>query len=540
MRWYGWGEPPEPVHLPDAAEEVLRSELGASAVSTPPVALDEVRLPEGGGLPARTAERLAHAVGAGEVLTDRLALVHHAAGRSYPDLVRLRRGDATGAPDAVVVPGSREEVGEVIAICDAEGVAVVPFGGGTSVVGGVEPLRGRFDSVISLDLRRLDGFAVDRESLLATLGAGLSGPLAERLLNDQGLTLGHFPQSFEHATIGGYVATRSAGQASTGYGRIDELVRGLRMTTPAGELAVAPFPASAAGPSLRELAVGSEGTLGVITEATLAVRPQPEARLYEGWSFRSFEQGAQAFRSMEQAHASPDVARLSDQDETRMALVMSSSGSAAQRAGIAYLRARGHGGGSIAIVGWEGTAAEVRRRRAWTRGFLRRGGGLALGSGPGEAWLRSRYLGPYQRDALLDRGVAVETLETAAVWSRLHGVHRAVREALHEALEGRGTPPIVTCHISHLYPSGASLYFTWLARREEGAELDQWRVAKEAATDAIVANGGTITHHHAVGRDHVRWIRDEVGDTGVAALRALKERLDPNGVMNPGKLLPEA
>jgi alkyldihydroxyacetonephosphate synthase len=278
----------------------------------------------------------------------------------------------------------------------------------------------------------------------------------------------------------------------------------------------------------------------VITEATLAVRPEPEARRYEGWSFGSFEEGAEAFRAMEQADASPDVARLSDQDETRMALVMSSSGSAGQRAAMGYLRARGHGSGSLAIVGWEGTDAEVRRRRAWTRGFLRRGGGLPLGSRPGRAWLRSRYLGPYQRDALLDRGVAVETLETAATWSRLHGLHRAVREALHGALGARGTPAIVTCHVSHLYPSGASLYFTWLARREEGAELDQWRAAKEAATDAIVANGGTITHHHAIGRDHMRWIRDEVGDTGVEALRAVKGRLDPNGVMNPGKLLPEA
>jgi alkyldihydroxyacetonephosphate synthase len=241
---------------------------------------------------------------------------------------------------------------------------------------------------------------------------------------------------------------------------------------------------------------------------------------------------------MEQAHASPDVARLSDDEETRIALLMSSSGSAAERAGRAYLRARGHEGGCIAIVGWEGTDAELRRRRALTRGFLRRGGGLRLGSRPGQAWLRSRYLGPYQRDVLLDRGLAVETLETATTWSRLLGLHEAVRGALTTALSGRGTPPLVTCHISHLYPSGASLYFTWIARREDGAELDQWRAAKQAAADAIVSSGGTITHHHAVGRDHVQWMRDEVGDTGIEVLRAVKERLDPKGIMNPGKLLP--
>ena len=538
MLWYGWGEPAEPLRLPGVAEEMLRSELGADGAPTPPVALEEVRLPEGPGLPAATAERLAHAVGASHVLTDRVSLVRHAAGRSYPDLVRLRSGDGSGAPDAVVLPGSHEEVGEVLAICSAERVAVIPFGGGTSVVGGVEALRGSFESAVALDLRRLDGLVVDRESLLATFGAGLTGPRAEELLNEQGLTLGHFPQSYEHATIGGYVATRSAGQASTGYGRVDELVRGLRMATPAGELVVKPVPASAAGPSLLGLAVGSEGAFGVITDATLMVRPEPERRVYEGWSFKSFEEGCAAFRAMEQAHASPDVARLSDEEETRLALVMSSGESAAQRVGMAYLRARGHGGGCIAIVGWEGTDAEVRRRRSWTRGFLRRGGGVPLGSRPGEAWLRNRYLGPYQRDMLLDRGIAVETLETATTWSRLAGLHDGVRAALSAALSGRGTPPLVTCHVSHLYPSGASLYFTWIARRETGAELDQWRAAKQPASAAIVENGGTITHHHAIGRDHVPWMRAEVGELGVEALRAVKARLDPNGVMNPGKLLP--
>jgi alkyldihydroxyacetonephosphate synthase len=532
MTWFGWGEPADPVHLPPQAEEMLRSELGADG-RTPPVALEDVRLPDAAPLP----EALAEAVGPANVMTDRLARVRHAAGRSYPDLLRLRSGDGSGAPDAVVLPGSHDEVAAVIAICDAERVAVVPFGGGTSVVGGVEALRGSSEAAIALDLRRLDGVALDRESLLATLGAGLPGPRAEELLNEQGLTLGHFPQSFEHATIGGYVATRSAGQASTGYGRVDELVRGLRMATPRGDLVVKPVPASAAGPSLLGLALGSEGVLGVITDATLAVRERPEVRRYEGWSFRSFEAGAAAFRAMEQAHASPDVARLSDEEETRLALVMSSSASTAQRVGMAYLRARGHGGGCIAIVGWEGTDAEVRRRRSWTRGFLRRGGGLPLGPRPGEAWLRNRYLGPYQRDVLLDRGVAVETLETATAWSSLLDLHQAVRAALSAALSGRGTPPLVTCHVSHLYPSGASLYFTWIARRDADA-LDQWRAAKTAASDAIVENGGTITHHHAVGRDHVPWMEAEIGRTGVEALRAVKQRLDPNGVMNPGKLLP--
>jgi alkyldihydroxyacetonephosphate synthase len=417
-------------------------------------------------------------------------------------------------------------------------VAVTPFGGGTSVVGGVEPVREGMEGAITLDLARLDSTVeVDRVSLTARLDAGLFGPEAERRLAEQGVTLGHFPQSFEYSTVGGWVATRSAGQASTGYGRIDELVEGLRCVTPAGELGTRAVPASAAGPSLRELAVGSEGVLGVICEATVRVRPAPAARRYEGWSFASFEEGCEAFRVMEQAGASADVSRLSDEAESRLSMALASSGSRAERLGRRYRRLRGHEAGCIAIVGFEGEDEDVERRRRHTAALLRAGGGVALGSRPGEAWLGSRYSGPYLRDELLDRRVMVETLETATSWANLGTLHAAVGEALRTALGGRGTPPLVMCHVSHLYPSGASLYFTFLARQEDDA-LAQWRAAKTAASEAIVAGGGTITHHHAVGRDHRQWMRAEVGELGIELIRAAKERLDPAGIMNPGKLLP--
>ncbi len=539
MRWWGWGE--EGSHqpsLPAPAAAMLHDELGLADRYVPPVGIEQVRLPEP-ALPDHVLTRLAGVVGEEHVRQDRLARVSHAAGRSYPDLVRLRSGDASDAADAVVWPGAEREVAEVLAACDAAGVAVVPFGGGTSVVGGVEPLRNGFPAVISLDLRRMNRLIdADRLSLTATFEPGVLGPRADTLLASRGLILGHFPQSHEFATIGGYVATRSAGQASTGYGRIDELVIGLRCVAPAGQIETKPLPASAAGPSLRELLVGSEGVLGVITEATLSVRPLPEDRRYEGWSFRSFEEGMSAFRSMEQAEASPDVARLSDEEETRLTLALASSGSTAERAGKAYLRVRGHEGGCLAIVGFEGDAGEVSHRRARARGLLRAGGGLQLGERPGRAWLRGRFAGPYMRDVLLDRGVLVETLETATTWSHLDELYRAVSAALRESLAARGTPPLVMCHVSHLYPSGASLYFTFLARQEEGVEIDQWHTAKAAASNAIVSHHGTITHHHAIGRDHAPWMRDEVGSLGVELLRAAKQRLDPRGIMNPGKLLP--
>jgi alkyldihydroxyacetonephosphate synthase len=539
MRWFGWGqEGSAPIELPDAAGRLLRERLGVQERRTPPVALDEVRLPDP-GLGGDALSRLRELVGEEHVRQDRLTRVLHAAGRSYPDLVRLRSGDGSGAPDAVVYPDDHEQVAAVVHTCSEAGVAVIPFGGGTSVVGGVEALRGDLSAAITLDLSRMDALVnADRTSLTATFQPGITGPRTETLLASRGLTLGHYPQSFEFATIGGYVATRSAGQASTGYGRIDELVLGLRCATPSGELQVKPFPATAAGPSLLGLLVGSEGTLGVITEATLAVRMLPEASRYEGWSFRSFEEGCEAFRAMEQADASPDVARLSDESETALSMALASRGSLTERAGRAYLRLRGHELGCVAILGFEGGEAEIERRRNRASEFLRAADGLSLGARPGHAWLRGRYAGPYLRDALLDRGVMAETLETATTWSRLGELYRAVGDALRDSLAARGTPPLVMCHVSHLYRSGASLYYTFIAAQEQGAELDQWRAAKRAASDVIVAHGGTITHHHAVGRDHAPWMRAEVGDLGVELLHAAKERLDPRGIMNPGKLLP--
>jgi alkyldihydroxyacetonephosphate synthase len=538
VRWWGWGEDSEAPPLPPAAEQIVRSELGTDGAPSPRAALEDVRLPDP-GLPAGARERLGAAVGAEHVREDREARVTHAAGKGYADLVRVRAGDGSSAPDAVVAPGTRDQVAAVLDACAEAGIAVVPFGGGTSVVGGVEPLRDGHPAVVSLDLRRLDRvLGLDRDSLTATLEAGLLGPELEQRLAGEGLTLGHFPQSFEFSTLGGWVATRSAGQASTGFGRIDELVEGLTCVAPAGAVEARAQPASAAGPCLRELLVGSEGVLGVITSVTLRVRPAPEARLYEGWSFRSFSEGIEAFRVMEQADASPDIARLSDEHETRLTLGLASSRSTAERLGLAYLRLRGHEGGCLAIAGYEGDEDHVARCRQRAAALLRAGGGLFLGQRPGRAWVRGRYAAPYLRDELLDRGVLVETLETATSWSGLEKLYRGVANALREALTARGTPPLVICHVSHLYPSGASLYFSFFARQQAGDELDQWRAAKNAASDAIVANGGTITHHHAIGRDHLPWMRAEVGEVGLDLLRAAKERLDPAGIMNPGKLLP--
>ena len=527
MRWWGWGVDGHDPHLGPSLDALLDAELGLGRREDMPVGLADVDLPEPAGLPVELPV---------PVRTDRLARVSHAVGRSYPDLLRLRRGELADAPDAVAYPGSSEDVAAVLRACNQHGIAVVPFGGGTSVVGGVEALRGPFETVIALDLGRLDRLvAADRRAQTATLQAGVLGPDAERLLGAHGLTLGHFPQSFEFSTVGGWVATRSAGQASTGYGRLDELVLGLRAVTPLGEISSRAVPASAAGPDLRELMMGSEGVLGVITEVTLRARPAPSARRYEAFAVDSFAAGWDALRELEQSGLAPDVARLSDEQETRLSLSLAGDSRSAG-ALRAYLRARNRADGCLVVAGFEGTESSVRRRRASAARVLRRHGAIALGARPGEKWAAGRFHGPYLRDVLMHRAALVDTLETATTWDRLPELYDGVAAALRSAL-GRA---FVMCHVSHVYPTGASLYFTFAAAQEAGGELEQWHRAKAAAGDAILANGGTITHHHAVGRDHAPWLEQEVGTLGVSLLRAAKDVLDPAGILNPGKLVDAA
>jgi alkyldihydroxyacetonephosphate synthase len=532
-RWWGWGDPDKLPEVPPSGVALLR-ELVGEAEPEARVALEQVGLPEPRALPSA----LIDAAGEHAVLDGREHRIRRAAGQSYPDLVRLRSGRLEDAPDAVVLPGTSSEVARVLEVCTAEGIAVVPFGGGTSVVGGVQPVRGAHERVIALDLHRLRSVEVDERSLIARLGPGLRGPEAEAALAERGLTLGHFPQSYEYATVGGFAATRSAGQASSGYGRFDELVTSVRLTAPAGELRTLDVPHTAAGPSLREVVVGSEGVLGVITEVGVRVRPMPAERRYEAWVAPDFGTGAEIVRALAQEDALPDVIRVSDEAETAASLGLAGIEGARRRALDAYLRLRRRSGGAMVITGWEGTTDAVARRRAVSARLIKAGGAVSLGRGPGEAWLAGRYEGPYLREALLDLGYLVETLETAHTWSHLEAHYRAVGSAIEGALRSGGGGALVLCHLSHAYRDGASLYFTFMAPRRLGAELGQWREVKTAACEAIVAQGGTITHHHAIGRDHAPYMRSEVGELGLETLAALKERLDPAQVMNPGKLIP--
>jgi alkyldihydroxyacetonephosphate synthase len=533
-KWWGWGDPSVEPQLDAEAEARLREWIGELEPSSRIESLQEVALPEAQPLP----DRLAEAVGAEGVLAAAEDRVRHATGCGYADLIRLRRGRLEAAPDAVLLPADADAVGRVLEICAAEGIAVVPYGGGTSVVGGVEPLRGTHGRLISLDLSRLRGVEVDERSLTARLGAGLRGPEAEAALAQRGVTLGHFPQSFEYATIGGFAATRSAGQSSSGYGRFDSVVSAVRLLAPAGELRTLETPHTAAGPSLRAVAVGSEGVLGVIPEVTVRVRPAPAVRRYEGWIAESFEAGAEIVRGLAQGPGLPAVIRVSDEEETRASLALSGPRGLAGTLFGHYLGLRRRREGCLIVVGIEGDEESVARRRALTVRELRRGGAAYLGQAAGRSWEHGRFQGPYLRDTLIDAGAIVETLETSHTWARLQELRAAVGTAIRDSLAAQGTPGLVLCHLSHAYADGASLYYTFIARARPGEELEQWRAVKRAASEAIVARGATITHHHAIGRDHAPYMEAEVGAIGVDVLRAVKERLDPSGIMNPGKLLP--
>jgi len=523
MHPYRWGDPERQAHLPEPVMAALRG-FGVREPTRPPVEPDQIPLPPS-ALSADARRALEAAIGAAYVSQTHRDRLRHTRGWSTPDLLRLRTGDAADAPDAVLHPGTHEHVLALLRVCAEHRLAVVPYGGGTSVVGGLAPLREGFAGVVTLDLGRLDRLvSVDHESRTAVLEAGVRGPRAERLLAAHGLTLGHFPQSYEGATIGGYAATRSSGQASAGYGRFDEMVMGMTVATPRGDLRLGIAPRSAAGPDLRQLVLGSEGAFGIITSVRVRVRPRPASRVYEGWRFDSFQAGAAALRRLAQEGPLPAVLRLSDEAETAVNLADPAQALA------------GGPGGCLAVCGFEGTTADVEYRRERAALALRDSGGEPLGTGPGEAWREGRYRAPYLRDPLLDAGALVETLETATFWSRLHVLRQAVTEALTGSLAGGGTPPLVLCHISHVYETGASLYFTVVCAQAEDP-VAQWRAAKAAVNSAISEAGGTISHHHAVGLDHQPGYLREVGPLAVEVLRAVKQTLDPDGILNPGVLL---
>lgn len=548
LRWNGWGPREGGAGLAGARAEAILAELGRRLdrrlwPAAEPVALEDVPLPAP-RVPESVLARLRAACGEEGVRTSPLERVSHAMGKSLPDLLRLRRGEVPSPPDAVVAPADEGAVASVLRIAADAELAVIPFGGGTSVVGGVEPAPGdRHRGAISLDTTRLDRLLrLDGVSHTATFQAGIDGPALERALAARGFTLGHQPQSFEQSTLGGWIATRSTGQLSQGYGPIERLVVALRVVTPEGVIRTLEVPRSAAGPDLGGLLLGSEGLLGVIVEATVRVRPAPEAHDDRGLLFPSFGAGVAAVRELVREGPPLALLRLSDAAETETQLAFRRD--PARRldgAGLVLRAAAAFGWGEgrcAAVYGAEGPDRRTAARRASSaRRRARAHGALPLGRAPGRSWRRERYRGPFLRDWLLDHDVAVETLETALPWSRLEDAHRGVLGALEASLETHAGGGLAMAHLSHAYPDGASLYFTLVYPLDPTHGVKQWGAIKRDATNAVLERGGTLSHHHGVGSDHAPWLREEKGALGVETLRAAKGAVDPKGLLNPGKWL---
>ncbi len=529
LRLDGWGE--EGVHLPPspAMLQWLEARLGAPE---PFPRLDLERLEP------RSAPTVSD-LGC-ETSGDFRERLAHSRGRGFSDLVRLRSGTVPTLPAAVARPRDADQVRTLLTRCADAGCKVVPWGGGTSVTGGVNPPAEQ-GPVITSSLRALSGLRrIDEESGLATFGAGTLGPEVEAALAPHGWTLGHFPQSWELSTVGGWVATRSAGQESLGYGRIESLVAGLELVAPAHTLELPPLPATAAGPDLRQMVLGSEGRFGVITEVTLRVRRLTPHHRFEAFLLPDWERGRRAARRLVQDRLDLTLLRLSDGPETQVAMAIGLTKTRLAPLVKAWLRLRRIGPGAcLLLLGARGTHNQLATTFDRIYDRLRPHGAASLGEGPGRNWQHDRFRHPYLRDSLLDRGYATDTFETAAPWSRLGAIYRAVRQSLTTAVEGEEREIPVLCHLSHPYADGASLYFTFFFRcpRDPEAAIARWADLKRRATGTLVEQGATLSHHHGIGAWHAPWLPRESGPGGHQLLARMAAEMDPHGTLNPHVLL---
>ncbi|MBI4854192.1 MAG: FAD-binding oxidoreductase [Acidobacteria bacterium] len=545
LKWYGWGLVNKTFDLSRRHNfwPFLREKLELTSNETSlPIDISEIKLPASESSLASKFESL---LGANAVSCDTLARLTHSMGKSYLDLIRIRKGQIKSPPDFVLYPETEDQVLKILQLANDLKIAVVPFGGGTSVVGGLEALKDSgHKAVLSLDLGSLNKVvSIDETSLLATIEAGMMGPALEKSLQAQGYTLGHYPQSFEFSSLGGWIAARSAGQQSNKYGRVEDMVSSLTIVNPLELITTLDAPASAAGPSIKQLLIGSEGIFGVITKAKMRVHKLPSIKNYRGILFKDFFSGAQAIRTIIQLGLEPATIRLSDELETGAFMKMrpeseSMLENALSRSVKWYLKNRGYNESPcLMILGFEASDNNIKKDVGVALEICKNFDGLDLGLRVGQHWYKDRFALPYLRDTLLDNMIMIDTLETATTWSNFANLYKAVQNALISSIKSRNCSPMVFCHISHSYHDGASLYFTLLAKQIKGFEIEQWYEVKRAASDAIIKNGGTISHHHGVGRDHAPWAQLEHGKLAIAALNKVKQVFDPQGILNPGKLI---
>jgi alkyldihydroxyacetonephosphate synthase len=527
-RWNGWGDDNTDYPLSELAEEYLANFFKAEDPPSDAAIEDVIQSvpdsPFGNNdfINVEPEQRLRHALG-----------------QSLPDWINLRSGRIPRFPDGVIFPTSTDEILATLEFAKTSQSHLIPYGGGTSVVGHINPPKSD-KPVLTLDLHQFDKLVdFDEKNLLATFEAGITGPQIETELNALGYTLGHFPQSFEYSTLGGWVATRSSGQQSYYYGRIEDLFRGGQLLTYKGELNIPPFPASAAGTDLKQLILGSEGRIGILSEVTVTIKPLPEFEEFYAFFFKEWESGMLAVRQIVQNDIQVSMVRLSDAQETETTLILSGKRNLLRWAGfgldvLGYRKNR-----CLLILGITGRRTRTSQALEAASQICKIQGGLYAGKYIGTSWKKSRFRTPYLRNSLWEKGYALDTLETAAPWSKIQQIKDETINAIEDVNHQKGDAILVFGHLSHVYPTGASIYTTYIFKRSPDPDenLERWRDMKEAASKAIIISGGTISHHHGVGRDHSRYMDEEKGLVGVDLISNITQYFDPDGILNPGALI---
>ncbi|MGI4896207.1 MAG: FAD-binding oxidoreductase, partial [Janthinobacterium lividum] len=496
--------------------------------------------------PADLTEAVVAIVGAAHVHHDDLDRVVHTYGKSMRDLIRIRRGDFGRVPDLVVYPGDEAQVVAVVELVLERDAVLIPFGGGSNISGSLEAPREETRAIVSLDLGRMrEVLEVDETAQLARIQSGALGPDLEEQLNARGWTIGHFPDSFKHSTLGGWIATRSSGMQSDRFGDISDITRALRVVTPRGIVSTSRVPSQSAGPSVREMVLGSEGRLGVITEATVQVHRLAEERVIQAYFFPDYASGLKAMHDIAASDATPSITRVSDAMETQFTLATSKKGSALSQLlnkGVQLYASKRKGIDlsemCLSFIGFEGSSGHVARNKRLVGEIVKKHGGFGVGSGPGTLYDQKKFDTPYIRDFILDRGAYGDVSETSSTWTVLKSLHDNVVAAAQKAFADLGIQGFVFCHLSHSYHIGACQYFTFAFQASGSRDgLEEYQVVKSAIQQAFIDNGGTLSHHHAVGREHKRWLADDISPAGKEIVGALLGAVDPGRNLNPGAIL---
>ena len=551
MKWWGWGVEGVSFHhenKPAFRPFVLNAiDLDVNTTPTAPISLDDLPIPVP-MISDQLLTELTDVVGTENAVQDDLDRIVHTYGKSARDLLRIRGGDIPRVPDVVVYPGDEAEVQLIVDRAVAADAVLIPYGGGSNIAGSLHAPEDETRPVISVDLGRLNQLIdIDEDSGLARIQAGAQGPDLEEQLGARGWTLGHFPDSFTHSTLGGWVATRSSGMQSDKYGDISDIARGMRVVMPGKVLEIRPLPHTSTGPSVREMVLGSEGRLGVITEVTVQVHRIPEVRLILGYLFPSWEASLAAMHEISTSDAHPSITRVSDARETAFSFATRkkstriSISSLISKGLMKVLQRRGWKLDEICLsfIGYEGGKSHVSRQKAIVKDIVGRHGGIVVGKGPGELYDQKKFDTPYIRDFLLDRGAIGDVSETAAPWSKLLPLYTNVLAAAEKVYAHLGVAGWIMCHLSHSYHSGACLYFTFAFKHDGVDPLGQYEPLKNAIQQAFVDSGGTLSHHHAVGTEHAAWLEQDISAPGVHMIDGLFTAMDPGKNFNPGKIIPK-